>query len=494
MKLNRIVAACAAFGAVSAFAAGTVTSTCPTTPATATDLVANCAPEVTFYFGGASAQEPAVKAIMNAGGNGTFDTAKPIVRLVSTASTSSSHGAANSTAWYGFAPTTGKRTLVIYNKVNGSGAGLLQLLNGGGVAKLAGLTDASKTIQTQDAKSAAKGTPFTACTITHLTTAEAAPSLVTDTASCTNAGDFFSGWSGEKIMHAALADVEPVKLDPSLGIKKNGGTLVATAYQGFGLIVSPALYTALVAKQKAAGTLDASCSDTSTTAACQPNIKAADYAGLLAGTAKSAVALTGVADDAITVARRVKFSGTQAASNIFFMNQAGYNAKTALNSFATPLNTPDGLAGTVAPAAGSFVTTSVNAGTGDVITAVKTATGNAIGVVSLENNAAKVSPAKFVKLDGVSPDADTTGTLGSSLNRVSLQSGYPFQFQMAAVKHAKLAAGTATMTIADNIISALTDSTKSNLAGIAYEGSTDAAKATSYGRVGSNNYAPLVRK
>lgn len=502
MKIKSIIAACAALCSVSAFA-----GSCPATVTTAEDLVNKCAPEVAFYFGGASAQEPAVLAIMNAGGNGIFDTTKPLVRLTSTAGGSdASHGASQSTAWVGFgkavadggdASYAGKRIIAIYNKVSGSGGGHLQLLNGAGAAKLAGLTNATQTIRTLSAKEEAKSIPFTSCGTTFAADA-VATDAVTHTGVCTNSESFFSGWSGAKIMHMSLLDVEPQKLDPSLGIKKDGGARTATAYQGFGLIVSPSLYAAMQAKGIADGKIDAACTTASTDVKCQPSMSSADYAGLLSGTVKSAKAfLKSDADDAITVARRVVYSGTQAASNIFFLNQAGYNKKTELSSFLAPL-------GAKAASGTDFVTIVEGNTTGDVRNAVRNATGYAVGVVSLENlpTSSSVLPAKYVKIDGHSPDVNAAGVIGTAAakNRISLQNGYPFQFQMTAVVHSK-AVGTAQEKIATNIINALKLASNSDIAGLAYTdvtGITDAAvisaKQATYERALNNNYAPLRKK
>jgi hypothetical protein len=188
----------------------------------------------------------------------------------------------------------------------------------------------------------------------------------------------------------------------------------------------------------------------------------------------------------------VSSSGTQAASNIFFAGQAGYNAKaTAADGFATIL-----AAGTAAN--GTVVTES--AGTGDVITLVSGNTASyAIGVVSLENVYAmakasgKLKGALFVKLDGISPNLslDNDGnTVVDAKHRVGMQAGYPFVFNMVSVKQGTLTGAYAA--IADTINAGLVNPA-GNLAGIAYIGSSDATKNTSYTREGSNNYLPLTK-
>lgn len=78
MKLKLVSAACLALCSFGSFAA--TVSSCPATP-TAADLVNKCAPEVTFYMGGASAQAGALTtAILTPGV--IFDEAKPFAKVM----------------------------------------------------------------------------------------------------------------------------------------------------------------------------------------------------------------------------------------------------------------------------------------------------------------------------------------------------------------------------------------------------------------------------
>lgn len=500
LKFKLVSAACVALCSAGAFAATPPTVCAPTTLA---GLINTCAPEVTFYVGGASAQAGALNTILGgATGGGIFDTSAVRGKLgLMSASVSGLNGTSstditksNTLGYIGIGaagtPYVGKRVLVIYNKANGSFAGVNQLLTGKGGAL------EEVTLVTATVKNLAKGIAGT-CSVT---TDSVAGSL--GVASCATELAFKSAWGvdAQKSMHLALSDVRPNEATPGV-VKKWDQTkfpAVTTGMQGFGVIVNPALYTALIAKEVAAGNLANSCltseivggaTDT-ITAACQPNLSKALYASVITGKVTSADALLGTTGDAnaLTLHRRVNSSGTQAASNIFFAGQAGYVLKTPLvDGFA------DVLAGNVAPV-GSLTVTE-NSATGTVLSGVAAATGYALGVVSIENTynmtkaSSKLAGSLFVKLDGVSPNfSAATGALDAKA-RVGLMNGYPFAFEMQAVKSAALGANQ--LDIAGKIITALQDPAQ-NLAGIAYIGSGDAAKNTSYTH-GVSNYLPLFK-
>jgi hypothetical protein len=504
MKLNRIVAACAALTAASAFAA------CPTTGAvTLDDLVNKCAPEVTFYSGGASAQSSAVNSILTASPT-VFDTSKARGRVyLMSASVSGLNGVtttdptkSNTVGYIGFGATTspfaGKRVLVIYNKANGANAGVFQVLAGKG--SLAGEDITLKT------KGNGKTDPDNTCTIV---TDSTSGSL--GTATCTTEASFNTAWGldKQKSMHVAFADVYPNEATPGI-IKKWDRVkfpAVATAVQGFGVIVNPALYTKLIAKNIAEGKLDAGCATSEVvggatdviTFACQPTITKAEYSGIISGSISSSAEL--LADTAETtklvLARRVDSSGTQATSHLFFGGLSGYNVKTPLvDGYLDVLNTADAKAGTLVVNPGFEV--SVNSTTGDVITAVSTATDYRIGVVSLENtynlskSASKLKGALFVKIDGASPNMTLAGLDPKA--RKGLQAGYPYAYEMSTVTAAKMATDAKQANqkfIAEAITNALKDPSY-DLAGLAYIGSTDTTKNTAYTR-GGNNLLPLVK-
>jgi hypothetical protein len=118
----------------------------------------------------------------------------------------------------------------------------------------------------------------------------------------------------------------------------------------------------------------------------------------------------------------------------------------------------------------------------------------AFGVVSLEKvwNAATassgISGGSWVKLDGISPNYDMATGTHDTKQRKGMQAGYPFQFEMVALRAAGSGAQKA---VVGSIVTALQTDTY-NLPGIAYIGSTDSTYAATFYRGGlANNYAPL---
>lgn len=204
-------------------------------------------------------------------------------------------------------------------------------------------------------------------------------------------------------------------------------TPVTTAYttaagfagQGFGIAVSPLLYTALQNDQIAGGSLASTCTGVTTAGACQPSISKAQYANIVASNPGSvyqqnwaAMLPNTVSDPAltavVTLARRTASSGTQASSDVYFLN-APCETLTAMGGSLAPIGagTYDA-AGVLSTAVGysgipAFVV-SEESSTGNVKT--KLATGYAIGVMSLEN--AQGTTWKWLKLNGVSPNVDAT--------------------------------------------------------------------------------------
>lgn len=158
------------------------------------------------------------------------------------------------------------------------------------------------------------------------------------------------------------------------------------AGQGFGIVVSPALYTLLQADQGVGTGI--------------PSISKAQYASLMTQTAGTWGTLlpNGTAHPAsatVTLARRSLSSGTQASAELFFLDNP-------CSSGAAPI----GGAGTavVGNAAGQNFGEIIvkQEGSSDAVLAEMAATPYAIGVVSLEN----IQPAsswKYVAIDGVFP-------------------------------------------------------------------------------------------
>jgi len=336
----------------------------------------------------------------------------------------------------------------------------------------------------------------------------------------------------------ALADVAPKQA--SLGVLTAGAwtatkfPLTVTGVQGFGVMVNDKALQALISREVTAGRLSSSCvaaniygsneavtaasstnaSATLLTAACQPSIRSSDMNALVRGTATGEL-ISGTSGDTTTISyyRRVPFSGTQASSNIMFAGQAsteGFSTAT-LAAAATGYTAPIGTCTTCSPAAsidssGNYSYTSssgfyknyAKVSGSTVISGVATDTTTyAFGVVSLEKvwNAAKassgISGASWVKLDGISPNYDmSTGTHDTN-QRTGMQAGYPFQFEMVAIKNASNRNTQAA--VVNAIVTGLATDTY-NLPGIAYIGSTTSTYKAKFYRGGSaNNYAPLTK-
>jgi len=267
------------------------------------------------------------------------------------------------------------------------------------------------------------------------------------------------------------------------------------------------------------------------TAACQPTIQTSDMVALVTGKATPSMISGNLADDAtdgtgkkLTYFRRVPMSGTQASVQIAFAGQAaieGFDAKKVAanpaiaSGYVTPvLGAPDTSASATAGGyvwngghANYFVKALVNGG--DVVTQITLpaeADNYAIGVVSLENvytpvvtaastsatglaKASGLKGASYVRLDGISPNFKADGSIDLK-QRVGMQSGYQFQYEMVAVKNAANKAPQ--LAVVDSIVTALADPAN-DLAGLTYVGASDAAKKAKFYRGGeAKNYAPLT--
>jgi hypothetical protein len=247
--------------------------------------------------------------------------------------------------------------------------------------------------------------------------------------------------------HGGPSDVEAAAFGSVLTPTANLQVATTSAGQGFGIIASEALYRAMSAAQG----LPADCRDDTRSAtpvantrvivgaddyspACQPNITRAQYTTLVGQ--GQAASLVGSADpwkvvgvsaptENVNLCRRVPTSGTQAASNLYFL---GTNCTSS-----HPLTQPS----TFNDAAGKYFVQE-NSGTADVLncvnlgtktgtpTTVGSVSGNfRIGVVSLENKPSSTASWNFLKLNGVSPTED-------ALQRASTIEGrYDFAFDSA---------------------------------------------------------------
>ena len=547
MKLKLIAVAALAVCGSSAFAA-TVVSKCVAPTTSSVDLVTACAPEVTMYMAGASAQLPAITTLLQTT-DAVFDLTKAIAKvqkatgdtvnahanatavtgLAASVRTVSDFGAKNTEIWVGTGSSktgsaAGKRIAVVYNTSNGSFAGVKQMveLKGTGAfeEKSQGLLSAAQQ------KAAATLTCARTSSADWSVVANSAP-VVPTFACADNSFNYLTTApaGGAKGVQLALSDVAPNQA--SLGVLTAGKwtaakfPLTVTGMQGFGVMVNDKALQALIKREVAAGRMASACEaigatngTTSTlTAACQPNLTLADMASLVTGKATAAL-ISGDAADVTPIAyfRRVPMSGTQASSNIAFAGQAateGFKAADVLSGKVKAtgfLKLSD--VGTVADSGGHYMLTSADGkfishaknGSGDVITGVSADTTNyAFGVGSLEKtwNATKASSgikgASFVKLDGISPNFDATGA-NDAKHRVGMLAGYPFQFEMVALKNAANSKLPAVAAVVDGIVAGMQDPAY-NLAGIAYINSTDATKNAKFTRGGlGNNYAPLSVK
>jgi hypothetical protein len=210
------------------------------------------------------------------------------------------------------------------------------------------------------------------------------------------------------------------------GVKSNLVVTSTSIAQSFGVVVSRSLYAAL---QSAQGLTASGCTADNITPACQPNITRSQYASLVAGQSAGSIADWGVLglgsapDGKVRIARRDKFSGTQASSNNFFLGRrcsvGGLDPAGAGDSTSTLI-----------------VTESVT--TGNALTTLSDASNWAIGVVSLENKATAGSYAgggkwRYLKLDGVAISDDTNtaeGSVGNGKHRqstIDMQYGFTFE-------------------------------------------------------------------
>ncbi|MGZ3239101.1 MAG: hypothetical protein ACXWJK_01770 [Burkholderiaceae bacterium] len=438
MNIKLIAAACAALCSASAFSA----TLDPTTQA----------PQRTFYVGGSSAQKAAMTAVVP----DLFD--QSAITMITIASSSTQPA----TAWYGMSKAaltggTSQRLLVVYNNNNGSAAGVAQILT-------TGTPEAEADVITV-------GTTACSAVVSNASTCSShAPTEVDMAISDVNATELVPG-----VLPSGAGTITPAQL-----------TIVKTGLQGFGIIVNGKLYTALQNQNIAEGLLPGSCA-ASSTAACQPSIRRADYASLvnLEGSKKSAADLLNNPSDTtdLFLYRRDDSSGTQASSNIFFGNNVC--GTLGFQGALTPAGQFDSNSG-VFDISEQTTSGGVNNGVGNNTTTY------ALGVTGLGTLQSAIT-AKYVKIDGVSPNFNLDGTVDPVQRNAFASGRYPFAFEMYAMY--RNSAPAITKTLATTLINGLKDSTKHNLNGIAYlDGTADVlhgGKASAVNR-GGNNCQPLI--
>ena len=196
------------------------------------------------------------------------------------------------------------------------------------------------------------------------------------------------------------------------------GDIAVGAGQGFGIVVSPALYTLLQADQGTAGV---------------PSISKAQYASLMTQTAGfwSNLLPNGTAHAALplTLARRSLTSGTQASAEVFFLENPCAKGPVAGSISALAGNA----AGQSFVDGADTLIVKQESSSDAVLADAASATAYVIGVVSLENPQ-PASSWKFVAIDGVFP-----GTANApEFQKKNLVNGrYAYAFETVLFKSTK---------------------------------------------------------
>ncbi len=497
-----IAGACVALCATASQAAGNLnTAACAVNPTTADQaeaLVANCAPVATLFIGGASTQSSNLLTVLNAT---VFDTAAmtPIEIKDNVTSTK-----ANVKAYLGKTKAitggypAGSLIYVVYNYNNGSAGGVSQLL--AKTPKLSEQAIPAKAIPEADvpfvgpAKSQTEpgGTLKNTFCGTTATGVTSTATMVACNSHTTQTADL------------ALSDVRAEELYATYAAAAAGKvstlTQVPLALQSFGVAVSQPLYVAL---QKKNGLAESCYTTGMDTAACQPSISRADYASLVAKGGKIATIADLTGDTTLTgtlkLARRDDLSGTQAASNIFFVNgQCGGNAEAAVaKSIDSLVAKAGGLLGGLAIRTDvTDDTTALDVQSNVTSTTVKTAVGSStdytIGVLGTGSGGKTNTYGRFVKIDGVSPNYDGTNYMTAAATRAQIANGaYPFAYVLHGMYvTATMAKATAKKATAQAVLNGFKSSALTDLAGFAYLDSDAsdavAAKQSKYSRAGGN--------
>jgi len=474
-----------------------------------------CAPQVTFYITGATAQAGYVTGTTGLQDKWFESGYFTILEGDGSTAAAPSSRKADSSArgWYGIGKAgtaaAGKRLYVAYNP-KGSIEGVMQVM--------------SPTATEPEATVFYPGSS-TKC-------------VQSSTATMT----YYCGQYQAVETDLALSDVNPQEGDLVWMKAANGGkalpkfdssALLSTpvGLQAFGLIANNAFYQALQTRDIARGYIPSSCSSEgvgTVTSACRPTIARHEYASLIATNgAKDLTFLLGAsaASAKLVVDRRYGGSGTQASSNMFFLNNPcggrGLASATAAAADGKGLNidTTDKVisntyGGGLIPRAGTLVTTDptgavTGQGYGNISVVEWTSSSGAqlkssygvgsttdyhIGVASA--NSDDGSTWKFLKLDGVDPIGTATGAKATAPFTDNLRNGlYPFSIVFYTV--VTQAAAKKTTDTLSKMATDLTTTLKVpnvNLSGIAAlpgSGTTLSTMVGTLSRAGNNNCAPL---
>jgi hypothetical protein len=526
-KTKMIAGACLAVCSASSFAATAVCSTtAPATSAAAVDYVNGCAPDFTVFVGGASTQSSNFVAITKAK---VFDLTKmtPVVvydngsvsGIGTNTGTTFSASKSNVRALFG-QNSSGKKVFVVFNFNNGSAAGVSQVLydygnkNATSALLKSDIPESDVVFVGPTADGAvAGGTTANTC-VAGSDSTDLAPTVV-----CTSHAPQKADLSLSDVLPSELyalysfASSKAAKVSP---LKLSTLTNKPLFIQSFGVAVSPALYTALQIKNGLSGcTLPATSDTPSQIANCQPSITSAEYASLVSkgGKIKTLADLTGDTGltSQLTLARRDDLSGTQAASNMFFVNgqcaPAAATAAADTKSVDAKVNTAGGLFGALPIVSSSNSTGSLSILAAPVSGDVKNAVANsgyAIGVLNVggggaisNSDTSITSKGRFVKVDGISPNY--YGGQADSRSQI-INASYPFAFTAYASYNAAAykalgtnktgasagaaAYNTQKKAVIDGLIAGFSDSTVGTvLGGVAYlDGATNAYQAK-FGRI-----------
>jgi len=311
--------------------------------------------------------------------------------------------------------------LVVYNSFMGSASGVSQVLAGTKATTL----DDSNVVKVGPASATASGScfPYSAAadqptgvtvgsvSVTYPITYASGTSTKTlsygaQTVACTTNANLVADVALSDVDVTELVSLYPVAATVSLA----KFTRKPLGMQGFAVAVNNNFYNALQASQSSTFLLGASCSAGQYTEACQPSITRAQYASLASqeGSVKSAAGFIPGDTTVLTLARRDQLSGTQATSNMYFLNNSCnlLDAKSKINTHGgalTPLRAAD-----TSYFSPSTLVVNENIQTAQVENDLKATSGYSIGVIALSK--ADSTSYKFVKLDGVSPNFAKGGT------------------------------------------------------------------------------------
>lgn len=222
----------------------------------------------------------------------------------------------------------------------------------------------------------------------------------------------------------------------------------ANVGQVFGVATSTTLYRAMqVAQGIYASEAAAIAADPDYLPANAPSISHIQYASIVSGTADASLLVPG-STAALTIARRVATSGTQASSNATFLRNP-CNGDAVIAGALQPIGLADSSAKVIVTEGSS---------TGNAKSALSGA-GYAIGVLSLENDwraDASSNGYRFIKLDNIHPEAPVAGsgqTRDVSARYTAAQGLYDFHMELKTFV-ADSAAGTFGETVINDIVGA----------------------------------------